>query len=59
MDSSEIDYEVLVTLQTIAERMKIAKPDDRSEKARRVQIAITDLEKVMAYWKAFVMESDG
>jgi hypothetical protein len=31
-----------------------AKPDERSEEARRYAVTITELEKVIAYFKVFV-----
>lgn len=33
-----------------------SKPDERSELARRYQVTITELEKVMAYFEQFVIQ---
>ena len=34
--------------------LRAEKPEDRSEKARRYAIAITELEKVIAYYYMFI-----
>lgn len=41
------------------ERMKAAKPTERSELARRYAVAITEYEKVMAYYSTFIIQGLG
>ena len=48
------DKIILATIRELLDLMRAAKPDERSERARRIAIAITELEKVLAYWLAFV-----
>ena len=38
------------------EALRQHKPNDRSEKDRRYQIAITDLEKVFAYFQTMIVQ---
>lgn len=45
-----------VTLLHALETLRESKPEERSEKARRYAVAITELEKVYAYYVTFVME---
>jgi len=47
----EVYSQMLSTLQT----MKDAKPNDRSEKDRRYAVAITEMEKSIAYFAFYVM----
>lgn len=44
---------------TLWEKMKAAKPTDRSETARRYAVAITEYEKVLGYFNTFVVEGLG
>jgi hypothetical protein len=48
------DSEALEHLRKALEVMKAAKPQERSELARRYAISITELEKVLAYFVVFV-----
>jgi hypothetical protein len=52
MTSDEINDKISMLLQD----MRQAKPDERSETARRYAIAITMLEKVYAYFRIYVLE---
>lgn len=41
-------------LEAALETLRLAKPEERSEKARRYAVAITELEKVIAYFKVYI-----
>lgn len=43
-------------LEEAMEALRQAKPEDRSEEARRYAVTITELEKVLAYFHTFVVE---
>ena len=51
MDEKERLLGVMVEL---LKQMRSVKPDERSEDARRMAVAITDMEKVAAYWAQYV-----
>lgn len=51
MDTT-LESEMIELLQ----KLRASKPEDRSEKARRVAVTITELEKVIAYYRGFVVE---
>jgi hypothetical protein len=36
--------------------MKLAKPEDRTERARAHAVAVTEMEKVAAYYKAYIVD---
>lgn len=40
----------------LLQRLRASKPTDRSEKARSVAVTITEFEKMLAYYKAYVVE---
>jgi hypothetical protein len=48
---------VLQYLSDTLARMRQAKPEERSELARRYAISITELEKVLAYFKTYVVDT--
>lgn len=50
---------VLHQMQETLESLRKIKPEDRSEQARRIQITITELEKVIAYYMAYVLGMGG
>ncbi len=50
------DQSVLWQLQTTLSELRSARPDERSEKSRRYAITITEMEKVLAYFKTFVVD---
>ena len=56
---SEGDIVVSADLWLLLEQMRRAKPTDRSEKARRYAVAITEMEKVVAYFKTYVIDELG
>lgn len=41
--------------QAIAD-LRAAKPEERNERARRYAVTITDLEKVIAYFKVYIVD---
>jgi hypothetical protein len=45
-------------LEAAMETLRLEKPDERSEKARRYAVAITELEKVIAYFKVYIEYAD-
>ena len=45
-------------LEAAMETLRNEKPDDRSEKARRYAVTITELEKVIAYFKVYIEYAD-
>jgi len=45
---------VLRQMQETLESLRKLKPEDRSELARRIQITITECEKVIAYYMTYV-----
>lgn len=49
------EQDLLEKLAALLEDMRLAKPEDRSETARRYAITITELEKVYAYFKTYVV----
>lgn len=49
------DVSVLENLQESLELLRSAKPDERSEKARRYAVAITEMEKVVAYVQTWIV----
>ena len=56
MAEVDIDLTVLDNLQKNLAFLRFAKPDDRSEKARRYAVTVTELEKVVAYFKTYVVD---
>lgn len=49
------DENMLTALKTTYQLLKAAKPDDRSEKARRYAVTITEYEKVISYFNTMVV----
>ena len=43
-------------MQALLDRMREARPSERSETARRWAVAITEFEKATAYFYAYVVE---
>jgi len=54
--SQDVDARCLENLEFTLAEMRKTKPNERSEKARRYQIVITDLEKVLSFFKVYVVE---
>lgn len=42
-------------MRAALQKLRAAKPDDRSELARRYAVAITEMEKTLAYFHTFVV----
>lgn len=53
MEPEEADYEALKKALT---ELRTHKPEERSEKARQYAVTITELEKVIGYFKMFVID---
>ncbi len=51
--------EVLHKMQETLEALRKIKPEERSEQARRIQVTITEYEKVIAYYMAYVLGMAG
>lgn len=56
-EPATIDEEVWNTLVATYRKLKAAKPDDRSERARRYAVTITELEKTLSYFNTMVWEA--
>jgi len=48
------ESEQLQLLEKALESLRNAKPEDRSEISRRYAVTITEMEKVVAYFKVYV-----
>lgn len=53
---AESRNDVLKTIQHSLYAVKINRPNDRSELDRRYAVVITDLEKAVGYFKAFIVD---
>lgn len=53
----EMDKRCFEQLQRALKNMRDSKPDERSEKARRYAVSITEMEKVLAYFDVFVVNN--
>lgn len=51
--------QVLKDMQEVLEALRAIKPEDRSEQARRIQVTITEYEKVIAYYMTYVLGMGG
>lgn len=47
---------VLISLESTLRMLKRNRPNDRSEVDRRYAIVITDFEKVIAYFKTYILD---
>lgn len=52
------DHAVMEKLVDAWNELRQNKPVTRSEKARRYAVTITEMEKVMAYFKVFIGDAD-
>ncbi len=48
------DQSMLWQLQTTLSELRISRPNERSERSRKYAITITEMEKVLAYFKMYV-----
>lgn len=51
---NEKEQKALDLLNQAMGALRKAKPEERSEKARRFAVVITELEKVIAYYQTFI-----
>lgn len=51
------DQALIDQMIELLQKLRASKPDDRSEKARRIAVTITEYEKMLAYYHAFVVEN--
>ena len=51
-----VNEEVMLSLKLALMKLREAKPAERTEEARRYAVAITEMEKVVAYFNTFVIE---
>ncbi len=49
------DEGILWQLETTLRELRFACPDERNERSRRYTITITEMEKIVAYFKMFVI----
>ena len=47
---------ILNKMNLLLEELRQAKPDDRSEIARRCAVTVTEFEKTIAYFKTYVVD---
>lgn len=52
----ERNKEALKTMEATLQTLRDAKPDERSELARRYAVAITEYEKSLAFFKFYVVD---
>ena len=53
-----MNYDTLVKMRNILQDIKANKPNDRSEQDRYTAIAITDLEKLIAFFEKYVVRGE-
>jgi hypothetical protein len=56
MDSMPVEQKVFNELVDTLATLRVNKPEQRSESARSWAVAITEMEKVVAYFKVYVLE---
>lgn len=56
MENKDEDVRLWAVMTELSRQLRDAKPQDRSEKARRYTVAITEFEKVMGYFNTFILE---
>jgi hypothetical protein len=54
----EKNEEVLRAMEVTLQSLRLAKPNDRGELARRYAVAITEYEKSLAFFKFYVVEQN-
>ena len=50
------EVQMLIDLEALRARLQQSKPEDRSGAARAIAVTITELEKVIAYYRVYVVE---
>ncbi len=58
MAQGTVEKAVMDALEEALRRLRDSRPEERSEKARRVAVAITEMEKVYAYYMTFVFNME-
>ena len=53
------EMEVNRQLEEVLQLLRNSKPEERNEIARRYAVTITELEKVIAYFKVYIVWPDG
>lgn len=52
------EYHIGLQMGSLLQQMRVYKPEERSEHSRLCAIAITDMEKVMAFWHFFIANGE-
>lgn len=55
MTQNKANEDCLETMRDLLRKLRDAKPDERTELARRYAVTITETEKILAYFWAYVM----
>ena len=50
--------QILNAMEQLLDELRDARPEERSEISRAYAVAITDLEKVFAYFQTFVVDNE-
>lgn len=58
MNQQQLNHNCIDAISDALQKLRDAKPDERNELARRYAVTITELEKVYAYFLAWVIEGD-
>lgn len=56
MNNEANEVKLYREMQALLDKMREARPSDRSEEARRWAVSITEFEKATAYFYAYVVE---
>lgn len=56
MNQEQLNHNCIDSLLETLQKLRDAKPDERTELARRYAVTITEMEKVYAYFLAWVIE---
>lgn len=58
MNQEQLNHNCIDSLLDTLQKLRDAKPDERTELARRYAVTITEMEKVYAYFLAWVIEGE-
>ena len=58
MGDASIESKLSGQMAELLRDLRLSRPEERSEKARRWAIAITEMEKVFAYFNTYVANED-
>jgi len=56
---TSVEEVVLCVLRGALYRLRDVKPEGRGELSRRYAVTITEMEKVVAYYKTFIVDDEG